>query len=196
MFVLVSDQINSRKDKDRVENAIYSLKEINCIRGFERTSGDEFQGLLEDPHAVADAVQILMRDGHWRIGLGIGGVNEPLNRSVRECGGPAFWSARDAVNECRRLAPPQVAVRGPGQWCSHAETALRLATNLDISRSELGRAAVDIMRKEMNQAKAAAAMGISPQALSQRLRSAKWTLEDPTWKLALAVLALAGSEGA
>src|SRR5690242_15693024 len=102
-YVLTVDQKHSRRSPDRVPEAIARLsKEFRPVRAFERTVGDEFQGVLDDPAEVVSVVLDLVRDGDWSIGVGVGPVEEPMPASTRAARGPAFVLAREAVEAAKR----------------------------------------------------------------------------------------------
>mgnify|MGYP003288892853 CR=1 FL=1 len=42
------------------------------VRPFERTAGDEVQGLVEDPGQVSDLIVHALRERRWWIGIGVG----------------------------------------------------------------------------------------------------------------------------
>ncbi len=95
MFVLTVDQRHSRRGQDRVDALLGWLADRpGVLRGFERTAGDEVQGVMDEPSAVVDLVLGLVRRGAWSIGIGAGPVDEPLPASTRAGSGPAFVLAR------------------------------------------------------------------------------------------------------
>jgi hypothetical protein len=191
MYVMTTDQRQSRRDVDRVPDAVAALADIPTIRPFDRTAGDEFQAVFDSPEAVTDAIVVLAELGRWSIGIGIGDVETPLPAQTRAGRGAAFERARIAVNEAKRTPHP-VAVVGPDSDAStSAQTAARLLVLLIGERSEAGRAAVREMRQHQTQAEAAATLGVTPQAMSQRLRAANWYLEEDTRMLATQMLAAA-----
>jgi hypothetical protein len=188
MFVLTIDQQHSRRDVDRVPDALNALADIPIIRPFDRTAGDEFQAVLDDPGAITDSVIVLAETGGWSVGVGIGDVELPLPPTTRAGRGPAFERARDAVNAAK-TSHYRVAVAGPDAVTSaHAQTALRLLARTVAGRSDAGRAATGLMRQGLTQSVAAATLGITPQALSQRLRAADWYIEEETRVLAIHLL--------
>ncbi|OMQ15094.1 hypothetical protein A7K94_0211915, partial [Modestobacter sp. VKM Ac-2676] len=89
-FVVTVDQRASRRAPDRVPAALRALVGVPVVLRFERTAGDEFQGLLDDPAAVVEVVRRLVREGDWSIGIGTGSVQWPLPASTRAGAGPAF----------------------------------------------------------------------------------------------------------
>ncbi|GAA1463884.1 hypothetical protein [Williamsia maris] len=188
MFVMTVDQRDSRHDVDRVGAVLDMLADAITVRPFERTAGDEIQGVLDEPAEVTRLIVELVRTGHWSVGVGTGPVDSPLPRTTRAGRGPAFEFAREAVDGAKRSRVP-VAVRGPdGDPCHHAQTAARLLGDLVLGRSEPGADAVDAMRAASSQSEAAATLGITPQAMSQRLRSARWDIDADTRALVTEML--------
>ena len=191
MFVLTIDQRRSRHDVDRVPDLLAYLRAVSTVRPFERTAGDEVQGVLSDPAAVVPVVLDLVRHVHWSIGLGIGPVEQPLPSTTRAGRGPAFEHARTAV-ERAKSALTHVAVAG-----SNAAAATAVATVLDLlalvvqRRSPGGWAAVELLSTGHTQSSAAQELGVSKQAVSQRLRTTGWQQEQAGRVLAATLLAQA-----
>jgi hypothetical protein len=193
MFVLTVDQRGSRRTGDRVAPLLDWLGSgvVPLVRPFERTAGDEVQGVLDDPDAVVDVVLRLVREGRWRSGVGIGPVSEPLPDSTRAGSGPAFTRAREAVNRAK-VRPTALAVVGADPaTAGWAQTALDLVATVLARRSDLGWQAVDLAARGMSQVAIAARLGISKQAVSQRLQAAEWHLEPDARALASHLLSLA-----
>ena len=111
--VLTIDQRGSTQEAatDRVPATLVALADVEMLRPFERTAGDEFQGVLDDPAALAAVVERLLREESWSIGIGIGEVDEPLPESTRAGRGPAYLYAREAVTAAKS-APWRLRVAG------------------------------------------------------------------------------------
>jgi len=187
-FVLIADQVGSRTADDRVPAALATLGDLPVALPFERTAGDELQGLLDDPQSVVTAVTRLTRLGGWRIGLGAGTVDSPLPASTRAARGPAYLAARAAIDSAR-TAPAELAlalpasVRGAAYGevsdaVEDAEAALWLLRTVLARRSEEGWELMDLLDKGLTNARAAQRLGISPSAVSQRLSRASRTEVD------------------
>jgi len=185
VFVLTVDQRGSTGRPDRVPEVLARLDSLLADRPgvvvpFDRTVGDEVQGVLDDPATVVDVVLDLLRDGGWSVGLGAGGVDEPLPAVSREASGEAFVRARDAVEQAKsRAATAPVAVRGePPERAAEVEALLRLLAAVVERRTDPGWEAVDTLaRVGGTQKDVARALGVSEQAVSQRLRAALWPEE-------------------
>lgn len=192
MFVMTVDQRRSRRDIDRVEAVLELTRHAPLLRGFERTAGDEIQAVATDAHTVVDLTLTLVRLGTWSVGIGIGQVEEPLPDTTRAGRGPAFEAARDAVTRAKN-APAAVAVTAANPdldaRCRDAETALTLIALLITDRTEQGHAASDLMARGHTQKSAAETLGITKQAMSQRLSVARWSIEASGRALAERLLA-------
>jgi hypothetical protein len=176
-IVLTADQQHSRRGPDLVETALQRLERYPATRRFERTAGDEFQGVLEDHQSVVDAILDLVRDGHWSIGVGIGDVERPLPASTRAGRGPAFILARGAVTAAKR-EPQHLAVRATDQAAGDdAAALLEVLATLIRGRTPQAWQAIDLVEPGRPQSEVAAKLGITRQAVGQRLAAAHWREE-------------------
>lgn len=194
---MTADQRGSRSDRDRVAATLRRLNGPRHARGrsrpFERTAGDEIQGLLDDPGLVVTLVLLLMRDGHWSVGVGVGEVRRPLPATARAGAGPAYERARVAVERAKGTAD-RVAVEGPDPAAAGAaEAVLAMLSVVVRRRSEFGWEAVDLVDAGVARGEAARRLGISKQALSQRLHAGLWTHEERLRPVVVALLSAAGS---
>jgi hypothetical protein len=179
-FVITADQIDSRNRGDRVDEALHRLSSVDTVLPFTRTVGDEFQGLMDDPPSVVDAMVILMRSEQWHLGLGIGPVERPLPNDSRRARGPAFVCARAAVSAAK-TEPSHLCVlaaRENDHEGYDVEAVLRLTGAVYRRRSEPGWEAVDLVRAGSTQSEVAERLGISRQAVGQRLQAAQWSVEE------------------
>jgi hypothetical protein len=175
--VLTVDQQRSRSGPDLVEAALARLRGVRTTRAFERTAGDEFQGVLDDPVSVVTAILDLMQDGHWSVGVGIGAVERPLPTSTRAGRGPAFTLARQAVEAAKRH-PRHVVVQATDVEGGEAVGAvLGLLGAVYSGRTPQAWEAVELIRTGMSATSAAQKLGITRQAVSQRLSAAHWPEE-------------------
>lgn len=159
-----------------------------------RTVGDEFQALfVSDGASVVDVILSLMRHGTWHVGLGLGAVEEPTPPDLREARGAAFLAARRAVEEAKDRADHlRIVAAPPGQQdAGDAEVLLRLLLDLRGRRSAAGWAAVDLSDEGLSQADIGARLGISRQAVNQRLHAAQWSLDVDARPVAVRLLSRA-----
>lgn len=211
MFVMTVDQVDSRAHADAVPALLATLQGVPVRLPFERTAGDEVQAVLEDPRAVVDAWEAIVRDGRWRVGIGIGHDVELADSSRASRGGP-FLGARDAVDEAKGH-PDRVAVRvspsvddasqssqssqseSRGSDASaaarDAQTVLRLLSIVIDERTDAGWRVIDAARAapDATQAQLADQLGITRQAVSKALRTHDAVTVDEGLRTAARLLA-------
>ena len=189
MYVITADQVDSRREADRVPAALTLLAEIRprLSAPFERTAGDEIQGVTDDPADLLAIVSGLIRADRWRLGVGIGPVDLPLPVSPRAGRGPAFIAARQAVQAAHPSAG-QLAVRLGAtpdmdprlakvreRHTRYAESALLLLARLLRGRTAEGWEVTDLLAAGLTQKDAATRLGVSASAVSQRVRRSGWS---------------------
>jgi hypothetical protein len=191
-YVLTVDQRASRRSPDRVAEVLPRLNDsVPTVLGFERTAGDEFQGVLAEAEDVVDVVLDLVRLGGWSIGVGAGPVQTPLPPSTRAGAGPAFLSARRAVDAAKQR-PARLAVRGAVPTdAGDAQAVLTALAVVVERRSDQAWEAIGLVDAGRTQAEAAALLGITRQAVGQRLAAALWDLERDLRPTAARLLARA-----
>ncbi|HEY9409647.1 MAG TPA: hypothetical protein VIP77_08725 [Jiangellaceae bacterium] len=188
-YVLTVDQRHSRRGRDLVEHALDLLaaRVADPLRPFERTAGDEFQGIVADPHQALDAAFALLRDGAWSVGIGAGPADEPLGPSARSSRGPVFIRAREALDTAKNR-PHHIAVVGAADPGHDADVLVTLLAALISRRTAAGWQAVDMIESGRSVSEAATALGITRQAVGQRLAVALWQQERDARPLAARLL--------
>lgn len=198
-FVLTVDQRRSRRGADLVDTTIDEAASMvdTPVLAFERTAGDEFQGVVA---TASDAIALalrLIRRGRWSIGIGVGPIEAGV--SSRASRGPAFVRARDAVDQAKRR-PHHVAVVGPDSGngadsrntpAGEADALITMLAAVVDRRTEPGWEAVDLIESGSSPAEAAAKLAVSRQAIGQRLSVALWREEIDVRRVAARLLALA-----
>jgi hypothetical protein len=206
MFVLTIDQESSRTAGDRVDDFLELLSDAVAahvdalVRPFERTVGDEVQGLMSSADLAVELALVALRTGKWQVGIGAGRVDEPVPASTRAATGEAFLHAREAVERARsRSRSVPLAVSGSDPAAARdAESVLRLIGAVAERRTSAGWAAIDALRaspERPRQEDIAAGLGITQQAVSQRLKTARWAEEIAARPLAAALLIRAEGAG-
>lgn len=206
MLVLTIDQQGSRRVGDRVEELLSAFAALpaaapgapGVVRPFERTVGDEVQAVLDDADLAVDLALTVLRRGGWTVGIGTGPIDEPLPSSARAGSGGAFVLARDAVERAKsrsRVVP--LAVEGAdAATAAEAEAVLTLVAAVGERRTAAGWEVIDAFREPgagARQHDVAQRLGISQQAVSQRLRTALWAEELAARPLAARLLTDAGT---
>jgi len=192
---VIADQVDSRTESDRVPLALDALAGVGLLLPYERTAGDEIQGLAATGEAVVASITALTRLDGWRIGIGLGLVDEPLPQSTRAARGEAYLAARTAIGSARRspvalslVAGDSVRDGGYGDHVDDAETALWLLRSTLARRSREGWELMDLLDQGLTNAQAAERLGISPSAVSQRLGRAARTESERATRLAARLL--------
>ena len=171
--------------RDRVEEAISVANErFEPIQPFTPTIGDEFQGLFVDLVSALDATLMvrltLLGEVDVRFGIGSGELFafDP-GRAPFEQDGPAWWSARQAVDLVRELPQGQERPRGVRTRWVEAESArpfevaavnafLQCRDELVAAMDPRDAAAMLGLLADEPLTRIAEAEGVSPSALSQR----------------------------
>lgn len=173
--ILTVDQRGSQHGPDLVPAALEALNDAalgRAARAFERTAGDEVQGVLDDGAALVARLALLVRQGSWNIGLGIGPVETPLPTSTRAGRGEAFVLARQAVTRAKQQ-PSRISVVGAGAYrAEQIETVAWLWAGVLNRRSARGWEVADLFAEGLTHAEAAQRLGISQSAVSQRAQAA------------------------
>jgi hypothetical protein len=199
MFVLTIDQRGSTTDMDRVPGLIAALRSLTPDP-FERSVGDELQGVVEQAADVVDIALHALRDGHWYVGIGIGAVQLAPGGSPREGSGSGFVAARKAV-EIAKGAAAQVPLSvvsgsigrgrdippgaGEGAMSSaNAQAVLRLIGRVVQQRTPAQWRVVDRLRvldgghvRHGSQKQVARELGISEQSVSRAVLRSGWQEE-------------------
>jgi hypothetical protein len=170
-LVLNVDQRRSRREPDRVPGALEALSGFSMLLPFERTVGDEFQGVLDAPEELPGIVEILLREDSWNIGIGIGAVEDPLPDHTRAGRGPAYLHARDAVTSAKS-SPWHLRVSGRPPAARALETTLWLWAAVLARRTTGGWEVADLVAEGLSYDEVARRLEITPSAVSQRAQAA------------------------
>lgn len=175
--VLTVDQHGSRTRPDQVPAALETLAAVPARLDFQRTAGDEFQGVLDQPAALSAALEPLLRADAWNIGIGIGRLETPLPNQARAGRGPAYVAARKAVTAAKS-SPWRVRVSGAdgangADGAARAlESAVWLWAALLARRTDRGWEVADLVDQGLTYDEAASRLGITQSAVSQRAAAA------------------------
>jgi len=174
--VLTVDQRGSRDGADLVPDGLAALSAVPTRLAFERTVGDELQGVLDSGAALATALETLLRADAWNIGVGIGPVEEPLPAHARAGRGPAYLHARAAVTAAKS-SPWRTRVVGddaltPSGGARALETTVWLWAAVLARRTARGWEVADLVAGGLSYAEVGERLSISQSAVSQRAQAA------------------------
>ena len=191
--VLIGDVVASRESPDRrrlhraVEAALADTNaRVAHVEPLEVTVGDEFQAVYPDLGSALEAALrtrlALRAEAETRYGLGRG-VTTTLDEARGIKDGPGWWAARQAIVEVEeqaeraalqhvhtgyRLADGEVDTAGTAVA---VEAALQCRDHMVGSLSERSGRLLRGLIDGMTQRELAVAEGISPSAVSQRVRA-------------------------
>lgn len=174
---LTVDQRGSRRGVDRVPGLLAALEGADTLLAFERTAGDEIQGVVATADAFTDVMARLLRSPGWSIGVGLGGIERPLPSSTRAATGPAYLAAREAVERAKG-ASRAIRVVGAPEYGAGTEAAplledaLWLWATIAERRTEKGWQVVELVAGGLSHQAAADRLGISQSAVTQRASAA------------------------
>jgi hypothetical protein len=171
VLVLTVDQRDSRRTPDQIPDTLASLADVSLVLPFERTAGDEFQGVLDDAVALPTIVERLLRHQAWNIGIGAGEVEMPLPDHARAGRGPAYLHARAAVTAAK-TSPWHLRVTGDDPAARALETTLWLWASVLARRTARGWEVADLVADGLSYAEVGKRLGISQSAVSQRAQAA------------------------
>jgi hypothetical protein len=175
VVVLTVDQDGSREGTDQVPAALEALASVPTLLAFERTVGDELQGVLDAPAAVVVGIERLLRAGVWNVGIGVGAIEEPLPDHARAGRGPAYLAAREAVTSAKSSPWHVRAVAAEDERDEPVralESAIWLWAALLGRRTSRGWEVADLVDQGLTYEETASRLYISQSAVSQRAAAA------------------------
>ncbi len=187
---LIGDLVESKKLPDRQyvqEQLKQILAELNqeyssaVASNLTVTLGDEFQGLFKTPDVlleIADKIKFRMLPVKVRFGIGFGDITTDITRELSiGADGPAYWHARaaiEAVHDTGGLmiiwdedSPLQQVVNDSLALCDFVESRWRDSQTALIRESILNFG----HSLDVSQVKLAELLGITTQAVNQRVQS-------------------------
>ncbi|WP_165165189.1 MarR family transcriptional regulator [Corynebacterium qintianiae] len=168
------------REKGRAQLVKRSADALSTLPGvgeFEIVGVEDIRAHVESPGDALNLIMALLSDGNWAIGLGI----------TRR--GGAVHAATDATG--RKPATVGVSADAEGSEASDIAATFALIGHVLMKRTYEGREATALVRRGLNQNEAAERLGISKQAMSQRLQAAGWQAEQAGVQLALNLISRA-----
>lgn len=175
MFIITADQVDSTHLADLAGPTTTVLNERYgdlLALPVDRNAGDEIQALVADAATALAIILDLTRTGQWSVGCGVGPVRTPLPSNTREASGPGFTAARTAVERAKNTQLRFALASESSEEAPSAEAIIELLLLIRSRRTTEGWELFDLVASGLTQAAAAHALGITPQAASQRARAA------------------------
>ncbi|MDO5511121.1 MarR family transcriptional regulator [Corynebacterium sp.] len=165
-----------------VRRSAEALSTLDGVGEFEILGVEDICAIVDSPESLCDTVMALLSDGSWAIGIGV----SPTADDAAD----ARATATAALKGSARAGTVKVAVarRRHASLAGDVAAAFALIGHVLSKRTLEGREATALVRSGLNQNEAAEELGISKQAMSQRLQAAGWQAETAGWQLAVNLL--------
>lgn len=173
---------------DLVQRSAAALSTLEGIGEFEVLGVEDICAVAYSSPAVCDVVMALLADGDWAIGIGIipgEGAGDAETRAVATAAVKGSARAGHVYAKTDR--------RGRAAEAQDIAAAFALLGFVLHKRTMEGREATSLVRGGLNQNEAAEELGISKQAMSQRLQAAGWAAETAGCQLAINLIDRANS---
>ena len=163
-----------------VQRSATALSTLNGVGEFHVLGVEDICAVVDSATAVCDVVMALLADGDWAIGIGISPGNQEDEEGARQV-------ATAALRKPARMGQVYAKLnkRGRASEASDIAATFALLGYVLHKRTIEGREATSLVRAGLNQNEAAEELGISKQAMSQRLQAAGWSAEMAGWQLAV-----------
>lgn len=164
-----------------VKNSAAALSTLDGVGTFRLLGVEDICAEIDSPRALCDTVMALLSDGSWAIGIGVSPAGDEESARAQ---------ATASLARGARAGVVKVKVEGAKRRSSqpYAEDIAATFALLGLvlaKRTMEGREATSLVRSGLNQNEAAEELGISKQAMSQRLQAAGWQAETAGWQLAV-----------
>lgn len=177
MFVMTVDQRKSTQSGQdlipQLEKLVASLDDVETLRPFQRTAGDEAQAVFEEAKGVLAVAKVLVRQGNWHVGIGAGAVDSPLPQETRAGSGQAYINARYAVERAKK-SPGHIAFEGNSPFSSLIESTLQLVMKLEVDRKKDWQEVGELYEQGLTQKEIATKLETHQSAVSRVLDQGHW----------------------
>ncbi|BAU95884.1 hypothetical protein N24_1622 [Corynebacterium suranareeae] len=187
------------RDTRRAELVKRFAEALSTLEGagqFELIGVEEIRAHITSPVTTCDVVMALLAAGDWAIGMGVvPSTDAELDEADEARIEQAKKAASDALRPTAKAGTVKVRIAGMKRDNAHAfniSAAFTLIGQVLSKRTQEGREATSLVRSGLNQNEAAQELGISKQAMSQRLQAAGWQAESAGWQLAVNLIEHAG----
>ncbi|GAB2515132.1 hypothetical protein CATRI_06690 [Corynebacterium atrinae] len=167
---------------DLVKRSAEALSTLDGVGEFELLGVEDIRAVVDSPRAVCDTIMALLSDGNWAIGVGLAPAEDGARRE-----------ATASISRTARAGIVYVKQQASGTLADDIAATFALLGHVLSKRTIEGREATSLVRSGLNQNEAAEVLGISKQAMSQRLQAAGWQAETAGWQLAVNLLSQAES---
>ncbi len=194
LFVVTINQRDSREVGDLVPELLREFRFVDAVIPFQRSVGDELQGVVGSAKLAVDVALKAIRFRRWHVGIGVGEVHSPLPERITDAEGYGLVYSRRAVNRAQKTGERiPLAIEGPdSEVAAEAEAVLRLLGQIVYTRTDAEWNVLDLMTPGARgqQKLIAAELGITTQAVSKAVIRSHWVEEWATRPAAARLLDL------
>lgn len=189
-IVMIVDQRQSRASEDRIPGLVSALNETtsDLLMPFQRTIGDECEGVLASCRAVPRLVSEIARQGNWWLGIGVGSISGVAPDS-RDVSGEAFGIAREMVESAKKRTRRATGKPRRSWWLRFAGTdperdaaiegCLAAISTIVESRSKREHEVAALLSRGLaEQHEMAEILGVSQPAISKAIDRSQWDYEQ------------------
>lgn len=194
LFVVTINQRDSREVGDLVPELLREFRFVDTVVPFQRSVGDELQGVVGSAKVAVDVALKAIRFRRWHVGIGVGEVHSPPPERITDAEGYGLVYSRRAVNRAQKTGERiPLAVEGPdSEVAAEAEAVLRLLGQIVYTRTEAEWNVLDLLTPGARgqQKLIAQELGITTQAVSKAVIRSHWVEEWATRPAAARLLDL------
>ncbi|MEJ6019703.1 helix-turn-helix transcriptional regulator [Corynebacterium sp. H113] len=174
----------SRRRADHVRASAEALSSLENVGDVSVVGVEELQATPETAVATTTLVLALLAAGDWAMGIGVC----PRAKTADS----ATSAAQSVLGKGGRAGTVKVRVRtndpAGKPFGDDISAAFTLLHHVISRRSPEGREATSLVRAGWTQVEVAEELGVSKQAINQRLQAAGWHAEEAGWSLAVHLL--------
>ncbi len=157
---------------------------------FVITLGDEFQGLLRSATVIPELIWRLedFPACQFRVAIGLGTLDTPLQKYAINIDGPALHIARTAIESAKKTNALGGVFRGFGDLDEILNGMARLLWFQRSQWTNSQRKIVSLLRQGMSQTEVARKLGIKKQVVSRQVLAAgyfHYVAADKAWRMIL-----------
>jgi SatD family (SatD) len=158
---------------------------------FVITLGDEFQGLLRSATVIPELIWHLEEDFPacpFRVAIGLGRLDTPLQKYAINIDGPALHSARTAIEYAKKTKALGGVFRGFGDLDEILNGMARLLWFQRSRWTNAQRKIASLLRQGMSQTEVASKLGIKKQVVSRQVLACGYSpymAADRAWRMIL-----------
>lgn len=194
LFVVTINQRDSREVGDLVPELLREFRFVDAVVPFQRSVGDELQGVVDSAAVAVDVALKAIRHRRWHVGIGVGEIHTPIPERITDAEGYGLVYSRRAVNRAQKTGERiPLAVDGPdSDVAAEAEAVLRLLGQIVYTRTGAEWNVLDLLTPGARgqQKLIAQELGITTQAVSKAVIRSHWVEEWATRPAAARLLNL------